>query len=232
MTALVRSAGLTSLPRSGSVVRAGRTRAGGRGRPAAALPGRPRPEGASARSSAACWNWPHSARASRPSACAWPSRAACRTSARWGCWCATSRRCASALEALMRYMHRAQRGAGRSRVEQVSNLVVIRVELTAEGASLGAPGHRTGRRRHLPRAAALHGLAAGSRGWCASRIATPASLAVHRRVFGPRGRVRPRVQRHRLQRRRPRRAQPGRRPGDGALRPAPARKEPGRAARA
>ncbi len=157
------------LRRRGGVVRPGRARAVGRGWAAAALPGRPRPEDPRAAGRPRCWNWPPQ-RGHEPA---------------FGLRMAESRRLSnlgplallvrdeptlrSALEALMHHIH-VHNEALAVRVEQVSNLVVVRLELDARRAR-----PRCARPPNWPSASPSaccrsSWARAGSRGWCASRI--------------------------------------------------------------
>ncbi len=130
----------------------------------------------------------------------------------------------SALEALVRHIH-VHNEAMVVHVEEASNLVVIRLELIAEGEGpvrqatelVVAVTFRVLRIFHGAELASAAGVL------LARSAAEPGGAPPRLR---PGGGVRPRVQRHRLQRGRPGRAQPRRRSGDGALHPAPSGSQP------
>ena len=89
----------------------------------------------------------------------------------------------SALEALMRYIH-VHNEALAARVEQVSNLVIVRVELDLEGAASVRQGTEVAVGVTLRVLQVFMGANWQPRLVCFSHSA-PASLAVHRRVLGP-----------------------------------------------
>ena len=200
--------GADVLHRPGGVVRPGCARPDGRYRPASALPGRARPEGACARRRPLA----RTGRRARARTGVRPAAGGIATPLEPGpagpadARRADAARCPGGGDAPSPC---AQRGADdRRRATQQPGGRSPGADGRREG--LVAPVHRAGSRRDLPRAGDLHGceLAAAPGVLHPFEAGQPDSASAPVR---PSGGVRPPVQRHRLQRGRPRRAQPRRR---------------------